>query len=37
MANRVRRAMLPNNHEVFQKSLAEGNMQLSFCLQVPST
>uniref|UniRef100_A0A7S0QVU3 Uncharacterized protein n=1 Tax=Cryptomonas curvata TaxID=233186 RepID=A0A7S0QVU3_9CRYP len=33
MANKVRRAMLPNNHEVFQKSLAEaldGNQILDF-------
>jgi hypothetical protein len=25
MAKHVRRAMLPGNHEVFQKSFAEGN------------
>jgi len=34
MAKEVRRAMLPNNHEIFKKSFAEGGLQLSFRLQV---
>jgi hypothetical protein len=37
MANKVRRAMLPNNHAVFKKSFAEGKVQFSFCMQVHST
>ncbi len=28
MANKVRHAMLPNNHDVSKKSLAEGEAQL---------